>query len=400
MRRRLRMAYFSPLPPARTGIADYSRELLPYLTATADVALFVEDGIEVDPAVLDAYPHYFMSQYPLRRWDYDVALFQMGNSSYHTALYKVFRMYPGVIVLHDYYVHHFYCSQTVDRGDYAAYGRELGYELGAAGLRLADEVRTGQRPPPYFGVPLNRRLADLALGTIVHSQGVRELLWQDSAHRLVAVAPAPIQPYAVTERRTVVGWPDDALVFGSFGMVSLEKHLDHILRVFARLCAERSDVRYLVVGDWGAGGVDLPGIIAELGLQDRVYCTGFAPDLQSFTDWLAAVDVIVNLRFPTVGETSATALRGLAAGRPLIVNGHGWYAELPDTVSLKVPPGDDDALLQAMRALSSDGLLRSRMSEAAQIYATSVHAPSCTATAYLTFIEALLTQHTKAYSPP
>ncbi len=52
---------------------------------------------------------------------------------------------------------------------------------------------------------------------------------------------------------------------------------------------------------------------------------------------MAACDVLVNLRYPTMGETSGSAIRALALGKPLIVSDVGWFSELPDGAVLKVP---------------------------------------------------------------
>ena len=58
---------------------------------------------------------------------------------------------------------------------------------------------------------------------------------------------------------------------------------------------------------------------------------------------MAACDVHVNLRSPTMGETSGTTIRALSLGKPLVVSDAGWFGELPDDVALKVPVGTDGA---------------------------------------------------------
>lgn len=105
----LSLAYFSPLPPARTGIADYSRELLPFLARRARVTLFTDAPPTDDVRSLAQYP---LADYGFRRWGYDAALFQMGNSEHHAPMVRVFRRYPGILVLHDAVLHHFLADQT------------------------------------------------------------------------------------------------------------------------------------------------------------------------------------------------------------------------------------------------------------------------------------------------
>jgi glycosyltransferase involved in cell wall biosynthesis len=126
-------------------------------------------------------------------------------------------------------------------------------------------------------------------------------------------------------------------------------------------------------------------------LGAAVIYTGYCADLRVFRSWLAAADVVVNLRNPTVGETSATALRGLAAGRPVIVSNHGWYAELPDNACVKVPPDDGEALLAAMRRLASDCELREAIGARAAAYVREEHDLAAAGDRYAAFIEQVLT---------
>jgi glycosyltransferase involved in cell wall biosynthesis len=129
-----------------------------------------------------------------------------------------------------------------------------------------------------------------------------------------------------------------------------------------------------------------------------VYKTGFVHDLQTFMDWLGATDIVLSLRYPTMGETSAIALRALAAGRPLVVFDHGWYSELPDAVAVKVPPLDAAALDEALHSLARDKVRRQQMSQAARDYIAKRCRPEQVASAYMTFIRAQLARLQETYS--
>lgn len=390
MDRRPRIAYFSPLPPARTGIADYSQELLPPLARLAEVTLFAEHPDEVAAGWTPSLPVSPLEAYAARRWDFDAALFHLGNSRFHGRLYEVFRQYPGIVVLHDYGLHELFASQTIGQARFWPYLREMGYALGARGLGWARDVRDGRCPLPHFEVPLNDRILDTSLGIIVHSRYVQQLIAQHGTTCPVTVVPAPIASVTANSRRAELDWPPDAVVFGSFGMVAHAKQIARALHAFRELLADEPLARYLIVGDWAGSGIDLPGLIEQLGLGHAVRHTGFVANLPGFLQWIASVDVVVNLRAPTVGETSATALRALAAGRPLVVLDHGWYSELPDDVCVKVPPADDAALLAALRSLATDASLRQGMGGRAGEYAAAVHAPATAAEAYVAFIERVL----------
>ena len=163
--RRPRLAYFSPLPPSPSGIADYSAELLPHLAELADITLF-SDQPEVDILGL---PSYATGDYPALRHAFDLPLYQMGNSDRHEAMFAMMMQYPGVVVLHDYFLHHFIHYHTVGRGDWPGYEREMAYAGGRDGRRRARAIRDNQATFPLFDEPLNARLIDAAVGLIVHS---------------------------------------------------------------------------------------------------------------------------------------------------------------------------------------------------------------------------------------
>ena len=75
---------------------------------------------------------------------------------------------------------------------------------------------------------------------------------------------------------------------------------------------------------------------------------------------LAATDVSVSLRYPTMGETSGVVVRALSLGRPLVVSDVGWFSELPDEVALKVPVGGDEVEVLAEHARAASRATRAR----------------------------------------
>jgi glycosyltransferase involved in cell wall biosynthesis len=385
----LRLAYFSPLPPGRSGIADYSRELLPHLAQLSDVTLFTATPGAVDPALQRQYRVRALSDYGRGRWHYDIAVYQMGNSDHHREMYPVLLRYPGITVLHDYGLHHFVAHGSAGQGNFAAYVREMGYSLGQEGVDWAWDILYGRREHPLFEEPLNERVLDHSLAVIVHSRHVAAQLRRRRPSLPVAVIPAPIEQQSIRSRRADLGWPDDALVFASVGLVTASKQLEMALGCFAALRERVPHSYYLIAGDVHPE-VDLEGTIDDLNLREWVKCTGYVTDLNEFADWIYTADVIVNLRYPSVGETSATALRALAAGRPLIVFDHGWYSELPDEVCLKTAPADPAALLAAMQRLAQDASLRRAMGRAAAGHINAEHAPAQAAARYVAFIEQTL----------
>ncbi len=373
-----RLAYISPLPPATTGVADYSRELLPYLAQHIQLTCFATG--DVDPALRQAFTCLPLAAFAPRRWAFDAALFHLGNSHHHAGGYDLFRRHPGVLVLHEAVMHHFLADHTAGRGDFPAYTRELAYELGPAGADLALGIQFAGTPHPLFALPLTRRLLDLSLGIITHSRHAAAQV-RALTDRPVAAVPALVEPRTGHPRREQLGLPPETLLLGSFGLVTPARRVDVVLGALRRL-RETRPAHLLIAGDVQPT-VPLDTLIAELELGEHVTRLGRVPDLAAFVDWLATVDVVVNLRQPTAGETSATALRALVAGRPLIVSDAGWYAELPPDVAVRLPATDAAALAETLANLANDEARRAALGSAARAYARREHHGERVAAAYL-----------------
>ncbi len=391
----LRLAYLSPLPPARSGIADYSEELLSALDPLTPVTLFAPAADRVRLTWLDR-PVAPLADFPPRRGEFDLAIYHLGNNAdHHDELYDLAGRYPGLLVLHDYNLHQFVAHRTLDRQrDFAAYARELAYELGPAGFGLALRLAAGTAESPVDRLPLNGRIIDRSLGLLVHSEYVRGLVRGRFPQKPVWVTPQPLarpEPASGAPPLALpLASPDQGLRFASLGQRLANRQLPLALRAFARLRREGIAAHYLLLGAGEGDGFDLVALLRDLAIEADVTVTGYLPERADFLRAVQAADVIVNLRHPTLGETSAAALRGLAAGRPLIVFDQGWYAELPPEVALRVPVLDETALVAAMRRLAQDPLLRQAMGRSAAEYAAVTHDPARVARRYLDVCRALL----------
>ena len=398
---RLRLAYFSPLPPAPTGIADYSRELLPYLSRSADVTVFIPDPAERPEGITHNISIRPISDYAPLRMEFDLPLYQMGNSFQHEFVYQQALRYPGVVVLHEYYLHHLLVAMMGSEERYGAYVRELGYAFGQPGVEMAWQIRYGQVPYPLFSLPLNNRLLDRSLGLLVHSKTTASRLRQQAGRPEIGIVPQLMTPRAGESQRqklpASLGITPETVIFASIGQVTASKRLDLALRSFARLLDNYPESSYLIVGQEGAGS-DLDDLIESLGLSQVVYRTGYVAGLNAFGDWTSTADIIINLRQPTLGETSAAVLRAMAASRPTIVFNHGWYSELPEETCTQVPLQDEDALYEAMITLVRSPQRRRAIGQRAADYVKNELAPETCAAQYLTFLNGLLMNLNRQYS--
>jgi glycosyltransferase involved in cell wall biosynthesis len=312
----MKVAYYSPLPPSRSGIADYSTLLLPALRDRIDVVV-AEPGRRAPAA--------------------DVALYHLGNDpDAHGWISDALLRRPGVVVLHEYVLHHLVAGVTIGRGDGRGYLTAMERELGVAGRLLALGVLDNLLPllwetqPERF--PLSGVYLDHATGLIVHSAYVAERAREAGYGGRIWRVPHPGWPHGAIEPASdVTGAP----LIGCFGFLNMNKRIPQLLEAFAWFRRTHPDSKLLLVG--GAGDrFDVGRRLERLGLTDGVERLDYVPE-QRMWSLMAACDVLVNLRYPTMGETSGSVIRALSLGRPLVVSDVGWFAELPDDVVLKVP---------------------------------------------------------------
>jgi glycosyltransferase involved in cell wall biosynthesis len=335
------------MPPERSGIADYSALLLPALKERLDVEV-AQRGKHADG---------------------DVALYHVGNDpEAHGWIVERLRRAPGVVVLHDFVLHHLVASMTLGRKNRDGYLAALEHDAGVAGRLLGLGVIDGCIPPLWEvraeDFPLCGEVLELATGVIVHSRYVEQRVRERGYERQVWRIPMPAwpPPHIAPER------PSGEPVFGAFGIVNESKRVPQLLEAFARFHGTHPRARLLIVGA-AAPGSDLD----RRGLEDAVVREGYVDEQRLWT-LMAGVDAVVSLRSPTMGETSGTVIRALTLGKPLLVSDVGWFSELPDDVALKVAPVDGEAerLVLAMETLS-DPAVRERMGASARGLATDEH---------------------------
>jgi glycosyltransferase involved in cell wall biosynthesis len=340
----MKVAYFSPLPPSTSGIADYTALLLPALERLVDIEV-VRPG-RTRPVA-----------------DADVALYHIGNDpDAHGWILDALRRRAGVVVLHDFVLHHLIAGATIGRNDGHAYLAAMERDSGAAGRMLGWGVLEG-RVPPLWEVrptefPLVGEILDRATGLIVHSRYVEARVRERGYERPVWRIPHPAWPTEHVIPAQVEGSP----LFGCFGHINANKRVPQLLRAFAEVQRAHPQARLLLVGEEAPGYRLLeelpPGVIREPYVEE-----------ERLMSLMAACDAVVLLRAPTMGETSGSAIRTLSLGKPLVVSDLGWFAELPDDVVLKVPAGEaeETALVAALERLS-DPAVAAEMGQAARAY--------------------------------
>jgi glycosyltransferase involved in cell wall biosynthesis len=389
---RLDIAFITPLNPMPNGLSDYSEMLLPALAEQVDITVYSECGTPANPQIADRFEVRPVRQLLRHHAEHDLRLYQIGNSADHAPAFEMLRCLPGIVVLHEPFLHIGYRYMPMLR----PYQRELEYELGALEPEARAQWAAEADRVALQAAPLIRRLIDSSLGVIVHSQAARQLVWQTSSPRAQAV-PLAVIPHLMKlpprveppTDRSEFGWPAEALLIGVPGTIDPTKEPALTLRAFARLSRLRPEARLIFMGAWPLD-YGLSGLVRELNLSERVEFMGRVEPLARLERAMAACDIIVNLRRPTIGETSGTALRALALERALVVRDLGWFSEIPATCSLKIgATAEVDELVHALETLAAQPDLRQRLGAAARAHLQAEGAVAQVAQRYTAFLQAI-----------
>lgn len=332
----MRLAFFSPLNPAPSGISDYSEELLPYLARYAEMELVVDGAPPTNPA-LAIFPQRTVNEFAARAARYDAILYHMGNSPAHAAMYKTLLNYPGVVVMHDVVLHHLRAWLTLERGKRREYLDAMREGYGEPGAQAALGEVQGRALADRFEFPLNENVVRAARAIIVHSQYAAKQIQPLVPNTPVAVIPMGIEPAEMISRepaRERLKLSAAEFLIAMFGDVQPYKRVLPAMAAFAEFHTAFPNSRLLLVGRTSEL-FDVRGAAQSLGIANAVQLVGYAPraDYDLYT---AAVDVCLNLRYPTAGETSASLLRLFAAEKACIVTDTGAFSDLPDEVCIKL----------------------------------------------------------------
>jgi glycosyltransferase involved in cell wall biosynthesis len=364
-RRRRRVAFVSPLPPAPTGIAGYSARLIEKIAATGKVELDCYWDGPITPAAVRGVgrPRHVRS---LERVEallgrYDDVVFTLGNSHHHLGALDVLLRRGGSVLAHDVRLTNLYrhrhgdpghAPHGLERAIQAMYGPGLPAGIGHSGAVTAEEIER-------FGLLLTREAVAASDAFFVTSQTALGLGRIDAGPRtagriattVFALGPpdlaAPFDEHdrsapAALDGQLAARWGSGPPIEGppivaTFGIVDPIKLPATVVGAVAHLLGAHLDLQLAFVGPISDALAGTLGEMAQAtGVADRLVITGPLPPDQ-YDAWMRATTVAVQLRASTNGEASATLGECLALGVPTIASAVGWPTELPPGAVELVP---------------------------------------------------------------
>lgn len=339
-----KIAIFTPLPPSKTGIADYMEELGVELEKYIEVIYVIDNNTETSTykplnGKIVRLNEFLCSEYArsLPR------IYQMGNNLQHEFILKELLRVPGVVVLHDYSMHHLFVELTLARGDERGYKELMIYNYGDYGEKVAENRTRGVfNELLQFVLPLNKTIIEASSAVFVHSQ---ESLYRANKLNIYNKKIFKIDfPYS-HEKDSILCYsselakerlalPKDKVILASFGFVTPPKQIEFALKSLSKIKMHVPDFLYLIVGEVSQA-VSIQSLLCKYNLENNVKILGYV-SLEELHLYMQAADISISLRYPSAGETSAALYRAMGIGKCCLVFDYSSFSDLPDETVIKV----------------------------------------------------------------
>ena len=397
------IAYISPLLPKKTGIALYSQHLINALQTALN--LNGQELVVFDDAVGDtnAYQTDYIAQeiLPLtfeegRRKQYRQFIYNFGNNPhYHLPVLQLLRQQPGIVVLHDTVLYYLIAGQGLG-GVWQAL-------LKTPNTQPIDSIHEIGNDNPEHDIlrystpakhPFLHEVLSRASSVVVHSKMAKEQV-------LKAGYTGPIQQVPLIDYQQAVGVDatlienstvielvkqkesQGTFVIGLFGFSGETKRSHSIFIALSGLAESlKSRVKLLIIGN-----DHYQADIKATGITDLVVNSGYVNDAD-YDQSMALCDLIINLRYPSMGETSAVQIQAMSAEKPSIVSNYGWFSELADDTVHKITADEQEVeqLQAAISRMMTDEPYRLSMAQAAKHYVKQHHSPTQVAQQWMDII--------------
>jgi glycosyltransferase involved in cell wall biosynthesis len=345
-----RIAWWSPLPPQGSGIADYSARLLEELredySITAVVAPGVGDGViapeGVEVADIDDY----------RAEEFALDVYHFGNhAGFHAYMHTPVIERPGLMVLHDPSLVDFYvnlCGGTRS----PIYHEEIRFNSPENTPDWMTKKDQTWADLDRLELLLSKRVIDASLVTVVHSPWAKRRLGVRSPSARIEHSwlGADLMERPLTSSEIVT--------FAVLGGVTRHKRVLEVLDAFREVARDEVPARLVIAGrvDDEAYFSELQTFITANRLSEQVQILPRLED-KEFDDALLSCDVLISLRWPTAGETSSVMMRAFGAGKVVIASdvpqNRDFGSDFCRLVSIDLEIEKSD-LVGAIRAFGAD----------------------------------------------
>jgi len=394
-----KIAYFSPLPPRKSGIATYNSSLIPFLSKYWDMDFFIDDYDCTDDFLISNFDVYSYADFEKLNQikNYDTIVYHFGNSDNHSYMFDIIKKHKGIVVLHDTFLSGVIYWMTGKVGKLDEFIEEVIYSHGEYGQKLVNKAKKHLIPwdDLIWKLPINKRVLDNATKIIVHSQWDKEniMKFYPQLNKKISVIPLSTkirESNKKIEDKTSLGFSKNDFIICSFGFVVSTKKIDSILKNAKTFLLKNENSKLVIVGDLeDQHGEVVKNLSKKLKINDQVIFTNHLSESE-YNKYLDICDVCIQLRKNFRGGGSLTINQALGAGLPTIISDEGSFKEYPDHVVIKVKPNDETKLSEILEDLYQNPQKRIDLAENAKNFAVTALSIDFCAESYVAELDKIL----------
>ncbi len=352
----LKLNWFCPEPPLQTGIAEYSESILPHLVKRFEVTSFTNQK-EISQSIqsLLKLSQYNSKEISIKDFKFDsVNIYNIGNNiDFHSDIFEVASRIPGIVILHDSALHHFFSMYFMKQYDgYNQYISVMKKYYGRHGeLDAIQYLRGGKDIDQMAKIyPLLQLVLEKALAVIVHADLAFNTV-KNLCKVPVYLLDLPVKMPICSKHKNK---NSEKIKLISFGYMSTNRRLESILSALSQI-QNPEDFEFHIYGTLWNEKI-IKDLIRRYHFENMVFVHGFT-DEAILDQKILESDLGINLRNPSMGEASISQLKISSYGLPCIVSNTAWYAIIPDECITKISL--DNEIDDLVRELNSFRLDRS-----------------------------------------
>ncbi|MGB8452463.1 MAG: glycosyltransferase [Anaerocolumna sp.] len=391
-----KIAIVTPWPNQKTGIANYVYKLIPYLSEYYEIDIFVDNSSK--EMLLD---NKYGSLYNIEALDelhkeYKEIIYQIGNNSdFHIKIYEYLQKYQGIAEIHDFILHHFFYHSYYLKNKVYKYKEALEIGYGEKGLEHYNNIKSGIETPDENKFPMSQTICNSSRVTIFHNHWSKNQI-QNNKTFVIPHACFDKEVFLENDKKHIndklsnkIKRKENDLIIGCFGFVNANKRPEKVIEAVSNLIKKGHNLKLTFYGK--SDNEDINNIIKEKMLTDNIFITGYL-DKGEYEIGLEMCDIIVNLRYPSMGESSGTLCEAFKYGKPVLVSNINQYKEFPDEVCWKVDVNEYEvALIEAMlEYLINNEDVRNALGYNAKVFADNVLNPMHIAKMYYEVINKII----------